>query len=94
MKARKYSAPSLYSTQRLLTHTSAILLSVSALEGGGHGSLLCEFLGVQGFSEGWSLIGIGGYYGGAVWNGIRRGSNVAGSVVQVLPCEQGHVGAR
>lgn len=59
-----------------------------SLEGGSHGSLLCEFLGVQCFSEGGGLIGVGGYYGSTVGDGVRRSSSVAGRGVQVLPCEQ------
>ena len=61
---------------------------ILSLEGRSHGSLLCEFLGVQGFGEGRGLIGVGGYYGGTVGDGIRCSSGVAGGGLQVLPCEQ------
>lgn len=64
-----------------------------SLEGRSHGSLLCEFLGVQGFSEGRGLIGVGGYYGSAISNGVRCSSSVAGDGLQVLPREQVRVGA-
>lgn len=59
-----------------------------SLEGRGHGSLLCELLGVQGFSEGWCLVGVGGNYGSSVGDGVRRGSCVTRDRIQVLPCEQ------
>ena len=58
-----------------------------SLEGRSHGSLLREFLRVQGFSEGWCLIGIGGYYGSTVGNGVGCSSSVAWGWVQVLPSE-------
>lgn len=63
-------------------------LAACLLESRSHGSLLCEFLGVQGFSEGRGLIGVGGHYGGAVGDGVRRSPGVAGGGVQVLPGEQ------
>lgn len=86
-------------TLRRVTHgqcrqkheTSA--LSVS-LEGGGHGSLLSQSLGVQGLSEGGGLVGVGGYYGGTVGNGVRRGTDVAGGGLQMLPCEEVGLAAR
>lgn len=68
--------------------TPLVLFPSSSLEGGSHGSLLCEFLWVQGFSEGWGLIRIGGYYGGAVGDRIRCRSNIAWVWFQMLPSEQ------
>lgn len=75
---------------RVVSHLFlSVCLSVRlSLEGWSHGSLLCEFLGVQGFSEGRGLVGVGGHYGGSVGDGVRRGSSVAGGWLQVLPCEQ------
>lgn len=63
------------------------------LEGWSHGSLLCELLRVQCFSEGWCLVGVGGYYGSSVGDGVRRSSGVAEGWIQVLPCEHVSVAA-
>lgn len=66
-------------------------LSVSVyLEGWSHGSLLCELLGVQRLSKRWRLIGVGGYYGSSVGNGVRCSSSVSKGWIQVLPCK--HIG--
>ncbi|KAJ0050791.1 hypothetical protein NL108_006150 [Boleophthalmus pectinirostris] len=68
-------------------------LSVS-LKGRGHGSLLGQSLGVQGLGEGRGLVRVGGHYGGTVGDGVRRGADVAGGGLQVLPCEQVGLAAR
>lgn len=60
------------------------------LEGWSHGSLLCELLGVQRLSKRWCLIGVGGYYGSSVGNGVRCSSSVSKGWIQVLPCK--HIG--
>lgn len=58
-----------------------------SLEGRSQGSLLCELLGVQGFSEGRGLIGICGNYGSAIGNRVWCSSSVARDGIQVLPGE-------
>lgn len=50
-------------------------------------SMLCEFLGVQGFSEGSGLVGVSGNYGASVGDGVGSGSDVAWRRVKVLPGE-------
>lgn len=65
-----------------------------SLEDRSHGSLLRELLGVQGFSEGGRLVGVGGHDGGPVGDGVRRRSGTAEGRIHVLPCEQVSVAAR
>lgn len=49
--------------------------------------MLCEFLGVQGFSEGRGLVGVGGNDGASVGDGVGSGSDVVWRRVKVLPGE-------
>lgn len=49
------------------------------------GSLLRELLGVQGFGERRGLVGIGGYYGSTIRDGVGSSSSIAWDWLQVLP---------
>lgn len=79
-------------TARSTSETSASLRV--SLKGRGHGSLLGQSLGVQGLGEGGGLVGVGGYYGSTVGDGVRRGADVARGGFQMLPCEQVCLAAR